>query len=75
MKTYGEWSYNSPILKLNTRWRWLVSFTPMLIYPVRNEFTVPIAYQAGWDIEVDWTLWKENSLFSLPEIELMSYSP
>jgi hypothetical protein len=32
MKTYGGWRYSSTILELDTRWRWVVSFTPRLLY-------------------------------------------
>jgi hypothetical protein len=32
----GEWKYNSIISFLSTRWRWLVSFTPLPRYPRRN---------------------------------------
>jgi hypothetical protein len=28
-----NWSYSSTILDLYTRWRWVVSFTPRLLYP------------------------------------------
>jgi hypothetical protein len=28
-----EWRYSSTILDLGTRWRWMVSFTPRLLYP------------------------------------------
>jgi hypothetical protein len=33
MKTYGEWRYSSTFLDLDTRWRWVVSFTPLPLYP------------------------------------------
>jgi hypothetical protein len=29
----GEWRYSSTFLNLGTRWRWVVSFTPQLLYP------------------------------------------
>jgi hypothetical protein len=29
----GEWGYSSTILDLGTRWRWLVSFTLLPLYP------------------------------------------
>jgi hypothetical protein len=32
MKTYGEWRYGSTILDLGTRWRSVVSFTPLPLY-------------------------------------------
>jgi hypothetical protein len=33
MKTYGKWRYSSIILNLGTRWRWVVSLTPLPLYP------------------------------------------
>jgi hypothetical protein len=33
MKAYGEWRYSSIILELGTRWRWMVNFTPLPLYP------------------------------------------
>jgi hypothetical protein len=33
MKTYGQWKYNSTISDLGTVWRWVVSFTPLPLYP------------------------------------------
>jgi hypothetical protein len=33
MKTYGKWRYSSTILDLGTSWRWVVSFTPLPLYP------------------------------------------
>jgi hypothetical protein len=29
----GEWRYTSTILDLGTTWRWVVSFTPLQLYP------------------------------------------
>jgi hypothetical protein len=31
-----EWKYSSTILNLGTRWRDVVSFTPLLLYPQGN---------------------------------------
>jgi hypothetical protein len=32
-----EWNYNSTILDLGTRWRWVVSFKPRPLYPWKND--------------------------------------
>jgi hypothetical protein len=29
----GEWRYSATILDLGTRWRWVISFTPLPLYP------------------------------------------
>jgi hypothetical protein len=48
MKTYGEWRYSSTFLDLGTRWRRVVSFTPLQLLPTGKELRVPIGYEAGW---------------------------
>jgi hypothetical protein len=40
----GEWRYSSTILVLGTRWRWVVSFTPLplyLLYPLDRRLGEP----------------------------------
>jgi hypothetical protein len=32
----GEWKYSSTIIDLGTRWRWVVSFTALPLYPREN---------------------------------------
>jgi hypothetical protein len=32
-----EWRYSSNFLDLGTRWRWMVSFTSLPLYPPREE--------------------------------------
>jgi hypothetical protein len=32
-KHMGEWKYSSTFLDLGTRWRWVVSYTPLPLYP------------------------------------------
>jgi hypothetical protein len=39
-----EWRYSSTILKLDIRWRWVVSFTPWPIYPLE---IIPGTYCIG----------------------------
>jgi hypothetical protein len=41
LKMYGKWNYTSIILNLGTRWRWVVSFTPLSLYPKKRP-PVPI---------------------------------
>jgi hypothetical protein len=43
MKVYGEWRFNSTSLGLSTRWRWVVSFMPQLLFPCGNHSRV-----GGW---------------------------
>jgi hypothetical protein len=45
MKTYAEWSYNYAILDLGTRWKWVVSFTPLPLYRQENTLRYPLD---GW---------------------------
>jgi hypothetical protein len=33
MKTRADWRYSSTFLNLGTRWRWVVNFTPLPLYP------------------------------------------
>jgi hypothetical protein len=36
-KHVETWRYSSTILDLGTRWRWVVSFTPLLLYPLGKD--------------------------------------
>jgi hypothetical protein len=56
----GEWTYSSTILDLGTRWRWVVSFTPLPHYPPGTQPTVPIREEAGWALEPVLTLWRRE---------------
>jgi hypothetical protein len=38
----GEWRYSSIILDLSTRWRRVVSLTPLQLYPPGKEPPVPV---------------------------------
>jgi hypothetical protein len=42
----GEWKYSSTILKLDIRWRWVVSFTPQPLYP--GETAPGTLWIGGW---------------------------
>jgi hypothetical protein len=37
-----EWNHSSTILDLGTRRRWVVSFRPLQLYPLRNSFWYPL---------------------------------
>jgi hypothetical protein len=39
---YEEWRYRSIILDISTRWRWVVSFMPQLLYPRRKNCWYPL---------------------------------
>jgi len=61
MKTYGKvkvW------LHLATRRRWVVSFTPWLLYPRRK-----IPQYSVWDPEPVWTQWRREEIPSPSEIK------
>jgi hypothetical protein len=58
----GDWIYSSTILKLRTRWRSVLRFTPLSFYPRVNNPTVSLHARLE-DV-------MEKSLLSLPGIEL-----
>jgi hypothetical protein len=37
----GEWRYRFTVLDLGTRWRWVVNFTPRLLYPPKKSPRYP----------------------------------
>jgi hypothetical protein len=43
----GEWMYRSLILDLGTSWRWVVSFTPRLLYPRGKSPRYPLDRRLG----------------------------
>jgi hypothetical protein len=43
----GEWRYSSTILDLRTRWRWMVSFTPLPFYPRGDSPLYPLDMKVG----------------------------
>jgi hypothetical protein len=42
-----QWRYSSITVGLDTRWKRVVSFTPLPPYPTENETPVPIRQEAG----------------------------
>jgi hypothetical protein len=43
----GEWRYSSTFIDLGTRWRWVVSFTPLQLYPWRRSLWYPLDRRQG----------------------------
>jgi hypothetical protein len=43
----GEWSYSSTILDFGSRWKKVVSFTPLLLYPRRKSLRYPFDKRLG----------------------------
>jgi hypothetical protein len=44
----GEWRYSSYVLDLGNRWTWVVSFTPLPIYPRGMGTRYPLDRRLGW---------------------------
>jgi hypothetical protein len=56
----GKWRYSSIILDLNTRRKWVVSFTPLPFYSPGKQSPIPIVW--GW-----WNCWlHEKKLVQKP---------
>jgi hypothetical protein len=43
----GEWRYSSTFLDLSTGWRWVVSYTPLLLYPWGKSPRYPLDRRLG----------------------------
>jgi hypothetical protein len=56
------------ILKLGTRWRWMVSFMPWSLYPWGKSPRYPLDKRLGWGApELVWTWWwREKNTFPIP---------
>jgi len=63
MKGKGNRGMAPLILKLGTRWKWVVNFTPRPHYS-----RVPIDLEAGWAPEPDWTF-RRRKLLAPSEIQ------
>jgi hypothetical protein len=76
MKTYGDWSYNSNILDLDTRRRTVVSFTLRLLYH-RGKSSQYALDRLVVAPEAILTLWKrKKEIFPpLPGIETRPSNP
>jgi hypothetical protein len=70
----GEWRYSSTILDLETRWRWVISFTFLPLHP-RGK--IPgIHWRGGWEgPRTGQDTVEERKMFLLPGIEYRPSSP
>jgi hypothetical protein len=73
MKVYGEWRYSSTILDLSTRWRWVISFKPRLLYPWETGPSTHLGIRLGGPPDPVWTLWNRKKLS--PVLKLTSPRP
>jgi hypothetical protein len=64
----GEWRYISNILKLSTGWEWVVSFTPLLLYPPTPPPTAEV------DAGIHWIGCLVGQKFSLDAVEKRNIS-
>jgi len=72
MKIYSSRGMASLSFNFGTRWRWMVNFTPMPLYPCGRTY-IPIELEGGWAPEPFWTFqWK---LFLLPIFKLLTAEP
>jgi hypothetical protein len=60
-----KWIYSSTILKLSTRWTWLINFKPLPFYPPRGNTGGWIGPGAGMSVKE-----KRKSILPLPGVEL-----
>jgi hypothetical protein len=74
MHANEEWRYSSTILDLRTRWRWVVSFPPMVAYPwVKSPSYLFDRRLGGPRHRSD--LFGEEKVFPFPGIEPWQYTP
>jgi hypothetical protein len=64
----GEWRYSSTFLNLSTRWRWVVSFTPLPLYPRGKSPRYPLDRRLGEPQSRSGPCEQEKNL-ALPGIE------
>jgi hypothetical protein len=43
----GEWRFSSNILNLFTRWKWVISFSPLQLYPHGQSLSYPLDTRLG----------------------------
>jgi hypothetical protein len=61
-----KWRYFSTIC---TIYRWVVGFTPWLLYPLGKSPLVSTGWEAEWAPEPAWMLWKTEKTLSPLEVE------
>jgi hypothetical protein len=71
----GEWMCSSTILDLDTRWRWVVSFTPRLLYPRGKSPRYPLDRRLGGPQNRSGNYRQKKNFVTLQEIEPRSSSP
>jgi hypothetical protein len=69
-----KWRHNSTILDLNTRWRWMVSFTLLPLYPWKYGPPYLLDRRLCGLQGRSGLYGEEKSLLSLPAIELRLFS-
>jgi hypothetical protein len=74
MKTYKEWRYRFTILDIGTSWRWVISFTPWLLYIQGNCFEYPLAKRLCGPQSQSGHCEEERNVFTLPGIKPCSLS-
>jgi len=81
MKVYWGTVRVAPrILNLGTRWKWVVRFTPRLLYPRVKDFLLPIGSEPSWAPEPTWKRRRtKNSVTShvgnrTPVVQTVAYS-
>jgi hypothetical protein len=57
-----------PVLYTETRWRWLISFTPQLLYPQEEIRRLPFEQDFWWAPKPVWTHWR-RCILAMTEIE------
>ena len=62
------------ILKLETRWRWLVNFTPLPLYS-REEPRYPLNRKLGRHQSLSGRFWKRENLLHVPGFEPRNIQP
>jgi hypothetical protein len=70
----GEWRYNSIILDLMIKWKWVGSFTSLPLYPLGNRFLY--RWIRGWvSPRAGLRFMKEIKILPLPDVESQPSSP
>jgi hypothetical protein len=59
----GREDISARILDLGNSWRWVVSLTPRLLYPLGKEPPMPIGKESGWAPEAVSTTWRRERSF------------
>jgi hypothetical protein len=55
-----KWRYNSRILNLGIGWRWVTSFTLLMLYFLRKNSPLIIIQEPKWAPESVWKLWRRK---------------